>query len=257
MSLPQGQRIYLCMRLALDTEVQKAAESTGRSHKKPSARLRPEDRLAVILPGLQQQGFVRLLIDDQLVDLSQAVDALRNSGGKKARIVVDRLIQDDIRKGMGSIEACSRNSKAYQYSLIQNLQKLNTAGKQHRYSMDSSGNTFKFSEAFECQLCHVSYQEPEPRLFSFNNPFGACPECQGFGNTLTIDLDLVIPDKSKSLAEGAVNPWAKPRFRKIQNRLLQFAAGENIPVDTPWDELPDSARDKIVRAWKIPGILDS
>ena len=59
------------------------------------------------------------------------------------------------------------------------------------------------------------YQEPEPRLFSFNNPYGACPRCQGFGNTIDFDLDRVIPDKSKSLAEGAIEPWTKPRYRQL------------------------------------------
>jgi excinuclease ABC subunit A len=264
MSLPQGQRLYLCMRLTLDSEVQKPSESTGRSPKKSSARLRPEDRLAVILPGLQQQGFVRLLIDDQLVDLSQAVDALRNSSSKEAHVVVDRLVvQNDIRKRLvDSIEACSRDSEGHIEIILlsenpaEMEQLLESKHPDIRWIHHPAGTLVKFSEAFECQLCHVSYQEPEPRLFSFNNPFGACPECQGFGNTLTIDLDLVIPDKSKSLAEGAVDPWAKPRFRKIQSRLLQFAENENISIHTPWDELQESARDKIINGHgRFPGIL--
>ena len=63
------------------------------------------------------------------------------------------------------------------------------------------------------QDCNLRYEEPEPRLFSFNNPFGACPRCQGFGNTIDFDLDLVIPDKSKTLDEGAIDPWTKPKYR--------------------------------------------
>ncbi len=100
---------------------------------------------------------------------------------------------------------------------------LGTEHPDIRWLRHPAGILVKFSEAFECQLCHISYQEPEPRLFSFNNPFGACPECQGFGNTLTIDFDLIIPDKSKSLSEGAIHPWTKPRYRNLQNRMLQFA----------------------------------
>ena len=125
-----------------------------------------------------------------------------------------------------------------------------------RWLRHPAGILVKFSEAFECQLCHISYQEPEPRLFSFNNPFGACPECQGFGNTLNIDFDLIIPDKSKSLSEGAIHPWTKPRYRNLQNRMLQFAANEGIPADTPWNELTEDARDIIINGHgRFPGIM--
>ena len=76
-----------------------------------------------------------------------------------------------------------------------------------------------FNERFECKTCGLVYQEPEPRLFSFNNPYGACPRCQGFGNTIDFDLDLVIPDRSKSLNEGAIEPWTKPRYRALLVRI--------------------------------------
>jgi excinuclease ABC subunit A len=265
MSLPQGQRLYLCMRLLLDTPPAQQKEKAGRRAVKAAAPAsRPEDRLAVILPGLQQQGFVRLLIDGETVELSQAVDALRKSKNKEAHVVVDRLVvQDDIRKRLvDSIEVCSRESEGH----IEVILLSDTAGElenllktQHpdiRWLRHPAGILVKFSEAFECQLCHVTYQEPEPRLFSFNNPFGACPECQGFGNTLTVDFDLIIPDKSLSLEEGPINPWTKPRYKRFQDRLLQFAAREDIPVDVPWHELPEEAREKITRGHKnFPGVL--
>jgi excinuclease ABC subunit A len=263
MSLPQGQRLYICMRLALDAPGQSSGGTPRRTQKTPAAS-NPEDRLAVILPGLQKQGYVRLLIGNELVDLSQAMETLRKSSNKEAHVVVDRLVvQPDIRKRLvDSIEVCSRDSEGHiELLLISD----NPAETEHMIQSDHpdirwlrhpAGTLVKFSEAFECQLCHVSYQEPEPRLFSFNNPFGACPECQGFGNTLTIDLDLVIPDKSKSLSAGAVNPWTKPRYRSIQNRLLQFAAREEIPVDIPWEELPEGSREKIINGHgSFPGIL--
>ncbi len=264
LSLPRGQRLYLCMRLSLDAPAGEKTSTTRRSVKSASAGARPEDRLAVILPGLQQQGFVRLLIEDQLVDLSQALDALRKSKSKEAHVVVDRLVvQDDIRKRLvDSIEACSRDSEGHIEIILLSddsarMERLLESGYPDiRWIHHPAGTLVKFSEAFECQLCHVSYQEPEPRLFSFNNPFGACPECQGFGNTLTIDFDLVIPDKSKSLAEGAINPWTKPRYLRFQNRLLQFAANENVSVDTPWEELPESDRQKVIDGHgRFPGVL--
>jgi excinuclease ABC subunit A len=262
MSLPQGQRMYLCMRLALDASDQKEKE-TGRRVARKSAP-KPEDRLAVILPGLQQQGYVRLLIDSELVDLSAAIEALKKSRTKEAHVVVDRLVvQPDILKRLvDSIEVCSRDSEGHIEVLLLSENPgdmerlLQTEHPDIRWLRHPAGTLIKFSEAFECQLCHVTYQEPEPRLFSFNNPFGACPECQGFGNTLTIDLDLIIPDKSKNLAEGAVHPWSKPRYRGIHNRLLQFAEREGIPADVPWDQLPEDAREKVIQGHgKFPGVL--
>ena len=205
---------------------------------------------------------MRLLIDGEIVDLPEAVEALKKAKNKEAHVVVDRLVvQDDIRKRLvDSIEVCSRDSEGHIELLLLSERlrmKWNACCKpEHpdiRWLRHPAGILVKFSEAFECQLCHISYQEPEPRLFSFNNPFGACPECQGFGNTLTIDFDLIIPDKSKSLAEGAIHPWTKPRYRNLQNRLLQFAGREGIPVDTPWNELPEDARNTIIeRPRKIP-----
>jgi excinuclease ABC subunit A len=263
MSLPRGQRLYLCMRLSLDPPAPRTGDPVSRSHKSSFAETRPEDRLAVILPGLRQQGFVRLLIDKEVVDLSQAVDALRKSSRKEAHIIVDRLIvQDGIRKRLvDSIEVCSRESEGHIELLLlsdnpdETERILETEHPDIRWLRHPAGILIKFSEAFECQLCHISYQEPEPRLFSFNNPFGACPECQGFGNTLTVDFDLIVPDKSKSLAAGAVNPWTKPRYRSFQNRLLQFAARENIPIDAPWNELPESDKEKITNgSGSFPGI---
>jgi excinuclease ABC subunit A len=262
MSLPAGRRLYLCMRLPLDETSPPQEKSTRRSSKPVSSN--PEDRLAVMLPGLQQQGFIRLLIENDLVNLADSIEALQRSKSKEAHVVVDRLtVQPDIRKRLvDSIEICSRESEGRVELLLLADQPHETesmlAGQYPhiRWLRHPAGTLVKFSEAFECQLCHIVYQEPEPRLFSFNNPFGACPECQGFGNTLTIDFDLIIPDKSKSLAEGAVSPWAKPRYRGIQNRLLQFAARENIPTDVPWRDLPEDASQKIIKGHgSFPGIM--
>ena len=263
MSLPRGQRLYLCMHLALDSPAQQP-EEVPRRPRRNSPAVKPEDRLAMILPGLRQQGFVRLLIDATLVDLSDAVDALRKSTRKEAHVVVDRLtVQEDIRKRLvDSIEVCSREAEGHIEVLLlsdtpeETERLLESRHPDIRWLRHPAGTLLTFSEAFECQLCHISYQEPEPRLFSFNNPFGACPECQGFGNTLTVDLDRVIPDKTMSLADGAVHPWGRPRYRSFQNRLLQFASRESISIDTPWSELPESTRDKIINgSGSFPGVL--
>ena len=91
---------------------------------------------------------------------------------------------------------------------------------------DSAGNPAErltFNERFECKNDGTLYQEPEPRLFSFNNPYGACPRCQGFGNTIDFDLNLVVPDPSKSLDDGAIEPWTKPRYRVLSQDAKKWA----------------------------------
>ena len=102
--------------------------------------------------------------------------------------------------------------------------------------------TLRFAQRFECKQCNLRYEEPEPRLFSFNNPYGACPRCQGFGNTIDFDLDLVIPDKLKTLAEGAIEPWTKPKYRPLFTDLKRYAKSAGIPLDVPWIDLEEEQR---------------
>ena len=102
---------------------------------------------------------------------------------------------------------------------------------------DAEPRALRFSERFECKYDGTVYAVPEPRLFSFNSPFGACPTCQGFGNTIGLDLDLVIPNPQLSLAEGAIEPWTKPQHEWARTELRRFARQENIPLDVPFAEL--------------------
>ncbi len=95
----------------------------------------------------------------------------------------------------------------------------------------------RFSTAYECRTCHRPGKEPEPRLFSFNNPFGACPRCQGFGNTIDFDLNLVIPDKSLTLSGGAIDPWNRPKYRTWFTDFKRQAKTLGIPLEIPWQDL--------------------
>jgi excinuclease ABC subunit A len=115
----------------------------------------------------------------------------------------------------------------------------------------------RFSGAFECTSCHRAGKEPEPRLFSFNNPFGACPRCQGFGNTVDFDLNLVIPDKGLSLSEGAIDPWERPKYRPWFADLKKHAAELGVPMNVPWRELPEAARETVLRGnnQRVPGFV--
>ena len=107
--------------------------------------------------------------------------------------------------------------------------------------------THRFSSAFECTNCHRPGNEPEPRLFSFNNPFGACPRCQGFGNTVDFDLNLVIPDKGLTLNDGAIDPWNRPKYRTWFTDLKKQAPALGVPLDVPWREMPEAAREIVLR----------
>ncbi len=106
-----------------------------------------------------------------------------------------------------------------------------------REAGEAERERLRFSAAFECKNCHRVYTEPEPRLFSFNNPFGACPRCQGFGNTIDFDLDLIIPDKSKTLEDGAIDPWMRPKYRPYFTELKRAAKQHGIPLNVPWYDM--------------------
>ncbi len=115
-----------------------------------------------------------------------------------------------------------------------------------------------FSERFRCPCCpERSFLEPEPRLFSFNNPYGSCPDCTGFGATLEYDPALIVPDEEASLSEGAVDPWAKPRYDRERDLLRRFALDEGVSWHAPWRRLPDRFRRAVLHGkGEFQGILD-
>lgn len=124
--------------------------------------------------------------------------------------------------------------------------------------LDTGGQAsrrLRFSERFECSDCGIAYRIPEPRLFSFNNPYGACSTCQGFGSTMTIDPGLVVPDPGRSLVQGAIDPFTKPRYQKYQQRLLDWARQQDIDTNLPWAELDPLVRETIWDGAKgFPGV---
>ena len=118
-------------------------------------------------------------------------------------------------------------------------------------ALDDEGNEqarWAFSNSFACATCDIRYQPPSPSLFSFNSPLGACETCKGFGRVIGLDLGLVIPDGSRSLAEGAVKPWQTPSFKEAQAELMKYGDAAGIDLYRPWDELPEADR-----RWVIDG----
>jgi excinuclease ABC subunit A len=177
--------------------------------------------LATYLTELKRRGFGRVFQNGKVFEYSQPESLLDVDFKKPAYVLVDRLkVAPDIRQRLiDSVEICFRESNGEVFLEI-------PGGARHR-----------FSEAFECKTCDIRYEDPEPRLFSFNNPFGACTRCQGFGNTIDLDINLVIPDRALSLNMGAVEPWTKPRYRVYLNDFKKSARAKGVPLDVAIREL--------------------
>jgi excinuclease ABC subunit A len=108
----------------------------------------------------------------------------------------------------------------------------------------------RFSDRFECKNDRTVYAQPEPRLFSFNNPYGACPTCQGFGNTIGLDIDLVIPNPGLTLTEGAIEPWTKPQYEWAKDELRQFSKSEKISLNVSFNQLSRAEQRAIIEGKK-------
>lgn len=116
----------------------------------------------------------------------------------------------------------------------------------HLIDSPSVSTPLRYSQRLHCAYCNLEYAAPTPALFSFNSPLGACPECRGFGRIQGIDYGLVVPDQTKTLAEGAIRPWQSPSYGECQNDLVKFAKRRNISLDTAWQDLDEAARNWVI-----------
>jgi excinuclease ABC subunit A len=188
------------------------------------------DALKDRLTDLRRRGFNRLYQDEKIYEFSTPESILEVDFSRPVFVLVDRIVvsAENRARIVDAAEIGYRESGEIQYEIVP------------REATDAPRQRLRFSTAFECKSCHRVYRDPEPRLFSFNNPFGACPRCQGFGNTIDFDLDLIIPDKSKTLDQGAIDPWQRPKYRAHQTELKRAAKQRGIPTDVPWFDLePD------------------
>jgi len=204
--------------------------------------------------SLMQRGFTRLWSNGEQIDLTSPDDYTRDNF-ENVFVLVDRLAaRADVRERLvDSLETCFR--EGHGQALIEVSEPPADRGPQAGSPLgvvDVGGSNrtqprnLRFSENFECKYDGTVYARPEPRLFSFNSPFGACPTCQGFGNTIGLDLDLVIPNPGLSLNEGAIEPWTKPQFEWAQKELRQFCKSERIPINVPFNQLPKSQRRAVI-----------
>jgi excinuclease ABC subunit A len=239
LALRPGRRFYVLYELRI---AQPQQPSTRRGAKKKIAPPSP-DMLRQTLVELQKRGFNRLYQDGRMHEFSSPETLLDMDFSKPVHVLVDRLaVNAESRSRLvDSIEICYREGQGEAI-----LEFLPEAERSAASAGPEQAERLTFNERFECKNDGTIYQEPEPRLFSFNNPYGACPRCQGFGNTIDFDLNLVVPDPSKSLEEGAIEPWTKPRYRVLFQEVKKWARAQNIPLDVPWRQLSEEDRGRIL-----------
>ena len=201
---------------------------------------------ALLVSNLRAMGFVRLLVDDEQVDLSGAeADTVEGLGRDVAAaneilVVVDRLKVDlrETERLADSIGTCFVEGDGEAVVIVADP----ASGEPGR---------LLFTEHFRCpDHPGVGFLDPTPQLFSFNNPYGTCPLCTGFGATLDYDPDLIIPNPSRSISEGAVDPWSKPRYEKERARLRDFTVDRGLSPYTAWRDLPEKFRDAVLHGVK-------
>lgn len=179
-----------------------------------------------LIEDISKKGYVRLRIDGDIVDVNE-VPALDKNKNHTIEVVVDRLV---VKEG---IETRLADSIETALELAEGQLTVDVI----------DGEDLKFSENHACPICGFSIGELEPRMFSFNSPFGACPTCDGLGQKLTVDVDLVVPDKDKTLNEGAIEPWIPTSSDFYPTLLKRVCEVYKINMDKPFKKLTDRQRD--------------
>ncbi len=192
------------------------------------------------LAALREEGFLRLIVDGRMVTFDGTPLAAPTSG--RLYVILDRLTAGGVspQRVRDSLETSFDQGQGRAFVFVENGV---TAQRGADFLIDGQPwRRLGFSTALACEDCGIEYPPAEPRLYSFNSPLGACPECEGFGNVIGIDMDLVVPDASKSLAAGAVAPWNSPAYAHELEELLALAADYDLPVDVPFAALTEPQR---------------
>ncbi|MBE3557173.1 MAG: excinuclease ABC subunit UvrA [Firmicutes bacterium] len=187
---------------------------------------------------LRRDGYVRVRVDGTVYELDE-VPELEKNQKHDVEVVVDRIIihPDTTARLTDSVETALGLADGRVIAAI------------------PEGSDLLFSTNFACPVCNLSIEELSPRLFSFNAPYGACPECSGLGVKIEVDPDLVVPDPTRTLAEGAIAPWTESASGYYHQMLLAFCEQYDLPLDRPWEELPQQTRDMLLWGKGSPHFL--
>jgi excinuclease ABC subunit A len=224
--LSEGTRFYVLF--PIQEEHSRKDAKTAKKSKAKTTKKTEDLSTSAYLILLLQQGFSRLFRGGQVIELQRPED-YPFADFEDTYVLIDRLKADpEIRQRLvDSLEICFREGHA---AVIETV----------------DDQRLKFSDRFICKYDNTAYEEPEPQLFSFNSPYGACPTCQGFGNTIGIDYELVIPNSLLSIKDGAVEPFTRPTHAWAQKELLSFAKSYGIDVNVPFADLPQHQRNAIL-----------
>jgi excinuclease ABC subunit A len=261
--LPEHKRFYVLFpaEAGLAETARNGDSETGRRGDKQARnktaaatrqRVSPTSRQTITahVMSLMQRGFTRLYAGGQMIELQSPDDYQRDSFAD-VFVLVDRLVAGpDVRQRLvDSLEICFQ--EGHGTANIETVpESIGPTPREGAAIPHSEPTRLKFSDRFECKYDGTVYAQPEPRLFSFNNPYGACPTCQGFGNTIGLDLDLVIPNPGLSLKEGAIEPWTKPQHEWAFDELRQFCKAEKISMTVPFAQLARGEQRAIIEGRK-------
>ena len=267
--LPEGTRLLVGFELPIgsershsehfnstefDEDVEREEQSDSTSERRarkssvPASRKEPaaissnivsdSELIANLIDLLRRKGFGRLLVGEEVVSF-EALDIDRLIDQSKLQVVVDRIVTSPtaISRLTDSIETGYVEGGGQVFALEvpkvdRNAQKV--------------PRVHHFSERFECRQCGIRYEIPEVRLFSFNSPFGACATCHGFGSVIELDMDLVVPDPTKSIRANAIEPWSTPHYRSHLAALKKAARQFGVRMEVPWAELTPKERKFVI-----------
>jgi excinuclease ABC subunit A len=213
--------------------------------------------LSTLAEGLREEGFIRAILGERTVELGTAIENLSAFGsvvdGGELYVVVDRLVAGQVsaERLTDSLETAFHRGEGAAAVFVEADHLATQPGAAPQaahngpmaaagtpYSLDGAAwRRYRFSNRLRCEICGREYPQPHPNLFSFNSPLGACPRCEGFGNVVAWDLELVVPDPRVSIRDGAIAPWNTPAYRHELEELLALAADYGIPVDVPFQKL--------------------
>ena len=213
-----------------------------------------------VVENLREMGFVRVLAGDETLMLDEPSAADPDAFGhdlseeESVLVVVDRLKVDpaDQERLADSVGTAFAEGEGECVVVIYHDDATQISALGSQLSTVAGRPALRFSERFRCETHPgIRFLDPTPRLFSFNNPYGSCEECKGFGAVLEYDEDLIVPVKDRSLREGAIDPWEVKRYKKSHRpKLFDFARQRGVDLDTPWQELPERFRRHVIHGVK-------